>query len=467
MLLVTTVHQELSKIIPLLAALHSSVSMHLLVCDTAKADKKVAEDLARGLRTWIRRQGRDVAVKTLYVDEDNGATLADAEAIFSSYEGEIALNVAGADFALAMMLAQKVSAHGGKVLAYDGADNTYNILQNGKMHNVRLRGGMGVDDFFMLNGEKIIKVGDKARVRKMRSSFYMLFGELGARIHRLRKLLRNKEHKQIANHYAHTLHALAELGIWDEDKKEVSSDFHDSNFGYLFESYLFLHLEQYDFDDIAFNLSVAFEYDDADDSRNVMNEFDIVVMKDNRPGFIECKFGHRKLQPESVIYKVDALMDYFGSNSRGVIVHVSDMRQNMRYKNPQRYTPRHKARANSKRIGVYHASTLENGAFKRLLEEYFGVRKRLWLMHTRHPDYERIMGILKHCGQAVYAKAPEDKRRIDDIAEAFEKKGYRLYAVDFDDDETNHSDIVHFRTDETHSVAEQIAKKLDCMYLIS
>ncbi len=124
-------------------------------------------------------------------------------------------------------------------------------------------------------------------------------------------------------------------------------------------------------------VKIVFEHIEDDNSNmiDVSNEFDLLMIKNNRIGFVECKIGNR-VNPLETIYKSDALMDYFGEDSRCLIVNIQPDPTPHLSNSKVQFGPSMKLRANKKRIEVFNAFDLGKKKFSSVIEEVFGVKRR-------------------------------------------------------------------------------------------
>jgi hypothetical protein len=102
--------------------------------------------------------------------------------------------------------------------------------------------------------------------------------------------------------------------------------------GTLFEEYVFWICEEMGFDDIVMGAKIDLDQGDEPNQQNrIMNEFDILMTKDNRIHTIECKMV-RHLDGLEFIYKYDGLIDIFGNGTRAIILNIAN-KEMKNYKN--------------------------------------------------------------------------------------------------------------------------------------
>ena len=85
--------------------------------------------------------------------------------------------------------------------------------------------------------------------------------------------------------------------------------------GSIFEEYIYwLIKDNFDVDDIMTGVIVQFDKD-------VNNEIDILIMKDNHLHTIECKFTDN-FKTSEYLYKTDSIINYIDDDSKGMILSV-------------------------------------------------------------------------------------------------------------------------------------------------
>ncbi len=134
-----------------------------------------------------------------------------------------------------------------------------------------------------------------------------------------------------------------------EDKKYFS--------GGWFEEYVFNTIKtHFELKDKEIGIGVRLQ------NQRTENEYDVVFVKDNQIYVLECKayFGYTKLKAkiEKDLYKLGALDDDFGLNTRSVYVTTIDLE-----KSDSREFKTLQNRAYDLRVKLFHASDLDNDKF--------------------------------------------------------------------------------------------------------
>ena len=150
------------------------------------------------------------------------------------------------------------------------------------------------------------------------------------------------------------------------DKK---NNFVKTSFGKLFEYFIYLKLIEYDFDDIKIGVNLAF-----DDNLEVVNEFDILAIKNNHIYTIECKLGTAS-EASSVIYKLDSLIENFGEDSKGMIVNIHSNMDLIKDSFIQKkFSTIAKQRAKYNNLEVYNDYFFNEKSFCEIVENFFEVK---------------------------------------------------------------------------------------------
>jgi len=413
--LITIVHANKTVLIPLIYAFKEKISRHILVYDIDKVDTRYALELERGIqRLWEYYKLPPVSIEKIPIDEDSRSDLAEMQTLFSTKNDEVYyLNAAEADVTLLTVFSGYLLATGGIVLAYDKHDNTYNRITKSGISNHVVERSMMIEDFLMLMNEEYLEETPKKKIRASRKVLGDLFGD-AKRMFKIRRLLQQQRYSEIVKLYPNMVESLKTLHLLDRPG-HMKNDISLSAMGVYFEQFVFLYMDQFDFDDIKCGIKIAFEREKGNDRDVVVsNEFDILTIKENRVGLVECKIGD-KFKTVETVYKSDALMDYFGDDSRSLIVniqqdatpHLSNSRLN--------FSNDITLRANSKRIDIFNAFDLGKRKFSAAVEETFGVKKRLFLLGGELERSKKLLTLLERCGQEYRFIESEKKPILSDF----------------------------------------------------
>jgi len=290
---------------------------------------------------------------------------------FTKNSKEVYLNGLGADVSLFTVLSSIILSNDGKVIAYDSQDNTYNLITKNGFANKKMENSMNIEDFLSLRGEKLLDENNKNEIVKNRDALELLFSDI-KRLFKIRFLLKKRKTKELKSKYPNIVEALISLNIVDE-YGIIRGQGGFVRFGYLFEDFIYLQLIHFDFDDIKVGARIRFDEEQVKRHHiEITNEFDILTIKNNKIGFIECKMGD-SLDPLGTIYKSDSIMEYFGANSSSLIVniernktpHLKNVKKN--FGNSLIY------RAKTKKVSIYNAFDFSKNSFRIKIKEAFGV----------------------------------------------------------------------------------------------
>jgi len=188
----------------------------------------------------------------------------------------------------------------------------------------------------------------------------------------VRFLLKQRKTKELKQSYPEMVKALTLLEIVDE-QGVMNGQEGFVRFGYLFEDFIYLALRAFDFDDIKVGAKIRFDEQQVKRHHiEITNEFDILTIKNNKIGFIECKMGD-SLDPLSTIYKSDSVMEYFGASSSSLIVNI-ERNKTPHLKNAKKnFGASLLYRAKTKKVTVYNAFDFSKNSFRSKIKEAFGV----------------------------------------------------------------------------------------------
>lgn len=376
MTFLTILQPDKTQLIPLIFAFKDRIEKHIIIYDEARDDARLANELANGIEAMNHHYSLNTPVEKISIDEDSHPDMiAVQQRLEKEKIGSLYLNAAGADTALLVILSGFVLDNGGKVLAYDKNDNSYNIITKEGFANHPVNSNMMLKDFLMLLDERVIEECSKEDIHRNHDALMTLFGDAKL-MFKVRKLLSKREIGEIGNSYPAILKALEKLDIIDHTHHfKDSTKF--SKFGIHFEEFIYLHLKRFDFDDIKVGVKIVFESASEKDgiAVEVSNEFDILTIKNNRIGFVECKIGDN-LNPQATVYKSDALMDYFGDDSRCLIVNIQPNATPHMANSKINFSKNLTLRANRKRIEIFNAFDLGEKKFGQEVRKVFGVTKQ-------------------------------------------------------------------------------------------
>ncbi|WP_457596797.1 Card1-like endonuclease domain-containing protein [Hydrogenimonas sp.] len=320
MTLVTIAHADRTELIPLLFEHKEEIRRHIVLNDKKEDDRFHADALVRGLGRLKKRYRLKYTIQRIEVDEDDrGEILHLANALPA--DGPVALNAAGADLALTTMVGKALLDRGGETWAYDTQKASYNRIGASTCANHPVQHPMKLDDFFDLMA---IERFEYASIDPPFEALSALFGDAG-RFFRVKSWLLRRQYDRLESLSRPMRVALGRLGLYTS-YRSISKDA-AARLGRLFEAYVHDLAQRVGFDDTMTGVTLKFHEARRGDQSPLMvtNEFDVMVMHRNRPCIVECKTGlNASTNPLEIVYKVDALMDFFGQASRGLVIHSHD-----------------------------------------------------------------------------------------------------------------------------------------------
>lgn len=357
MTLVTIINKDLNTLIPIIHEFKEDVKKHILIYDEARLEKELAGRLKNGIKQLSK-----VKTEFLKIDEDKKSDMLKIKEKLDKEE-IIYLNATDGDLSLVVIISSYILNRSGFILAYDKHDNTYNKINKSGFDNYSIKNSLSLDDYLTYIGYKKLSEQPIESIYKFQPHINYIF---------------KSSHKFFFNHHILTKNktkkldkafkeALVGLGIID-DKMYYKRD--KKSFGSLFEEFIFLKLDRYDFDDIKIGVEISFNED-----LYIVNELDIMAIKENHIYVIECKLGNL-LEPNEVIYKLDSVLENFGEDAKGLIVNIQpnlDYFSQTKTAVKKLFSNAAYSRANYNNIAIYNDYIFNDSAFDELVREFFNV----------------------------------------------------------------------------------------------
>ena len=281
---------------------------------------------------------------------------------------------------MTILLSDLVRKECGKVLSYDHFDNDLHIIEpDGSMKTEPLPTHIDLDSYLTLLDYKVIEQKKKNDLLPNKEHIMALYKKESV-YKKVRKALLD-EHFGRQSSFDFTLStdildALSHLGILNEQKKLIPSKQKYLQ-GDIFEEYLFWLCDALNPDDIALGVKIDFDDDSREPEvqKRVVNEFDILMMHNNRIYTVECKLSQH-LEGMEFVYKYDAIIDYFGKASKAIIANVSSVHKeaymNTKTSNNFRHSTLRRARMAG--IAIYHESQVNVIKFQNLVRNFFHIK---------------------------------------------------------------------------------------------
>ncbi|CAA6815727.1 MAG: Unknown protein [uncultured Sulfurovum sp.] len=369
--LLTIVHANKIELIPIIYEFMGKVTRHILFYDQASEEKFYAFELKKSIEMLSTKHGFFPKIEMIEIDEDSKK---DMERIAKAFEGDreaLYLNGAGADTALFTVLSSIVLRNHGKVIAYDKEDNSYNLVTQQGFTNEKINKNMNLTDFLILMGDALLESLSTEKIVADREALLELFSD-AKRMFKIRFMLKKRETKALRKNYPKVMEALRKLEIVNQDYV-MNGQEGFVRFGFLFESFVYLQVKKFDFDDIKVGAKIRFDEHQVNTKNiQVVNEFDILTIKNNKIGFIECKIGDSH-DPLGTIYKSDSIMDYFGETASSLILNVERDKTPHLKQSKRNFGASLIYRAKTKKVAIYNSFDFSRNAFRSKIEQAFSV----------------------------------------------------------------------------------------------
>lgn len=379
MTLLSIVGDDISRIIPVLYAYKDTAKHHILLCDDDPSNYERAKYLQAGMQNFSSKHGLGWYTHIVTANEDSAIQIGIVAKKQFEYEGELWLNATDGYPAVTILLSDLVRKEGGKVLSYDHFDNDLHIIApDGSMETVPLPAKIDLDSYLTLLNYKVVEQKKREDLLP-RKQFIMALYEKESAYKKVRNALL-REHFGQENDFDFSLSTdildvLYSLGIVDKKKKLIPAKQKELQ-GDILEEYLFWLCEEINPDDIALGLKIDFDDStkEPEAQKRVHNEFDILIMHNNRIYTIECKFSN-ELEGLEFIYKYDAIIGYFGNASKAIIANISSkMKESyMGTKASDNFQHSSLRRARMAGVAVYHESQVNAIKFQNLVRNFFHI----------------------------------------------------------------------------------------------
>jgi hypothetical protein len=345
MILFSIVGDFYSSILPLFYEFRYEIKKHYIVYDDARSDAIKAKKIQKGTKSFIKKYALDIETEMLQIDEDSKQSIEKIVAIIKKMRTEdkrVLVNVTDGLANIALLLSYELLDKNVEFVTYDRFDNTYNLLTIDKMHFKTISESINIEDHFLLKDIEII-----SREALENDIIYQ------------QQLIEFFENFH-ADRYEFTSHV-----------KSISRQIKSKQTGFLFEEFIYMLLKDLNHDDIAIGIKITDKYSEYSE---IINEFDILIMKENHLHMIECKFLEVEKKSE-LIYKVDSVRTTLDDDSKIMILSNDDLYDPQKtLLLPNQVSPY--KRANAKRIYL-RGSILNNvDAFIKEVDKIFDLQTK-------------------------------------------------------------------------------------------
>nr|WP_321265930.1 DUF1887 family CARF protein [uncultured Sulfurimonas sp.] len=313
MVLVSIVGDFDSSVLPIVYEFKDDISKHILIYDDFKYDVIKAQNIKKGLSRFKKKYNYDFELKEYKIDEDSLQNISDASEFLlleCKDASDIFINTTDGLSSVAAILNYKLIKKGVNFISYDMYDNQYNILNKKSLQKFSICNNLNIQDHFLLKGFGIETSNIAKFAKKYQAQIKEIFEKYSEAYDAFTKLpAGNKSISTLSNDYKKI------KNIFTSMKQENTKIKDPLLTGTLFEAYIYNLLSSLDFDDIEIGLKVSRKYKNS----KIVNEFDVLIMKDNHLHMIECKYKNN-IKLEELIYKYIALSDIIDEDGKMIIV---------------------------------------------------------------------------------------------------------------------------------------------------
>ena len=380
MTLLSIVGEDISRIIPVLYAYKDQIKQHILLCDDDPSNHERAKTLQKGMQKFSAKHSLGWYTKIITTNEDSASDIKTTAQKQFNDNTELWLNATDGYPAITILLSDLVRKEGGKVLSYDHFDNDLHIIEpDGSMVTEQLASKIDIESYLTMLDYAIRSKQTKSDLSARKNHIFELYKK--------ESLFKKVRNALVAKSLGHPnnfdlsmsgdmLETLYNLKIVDKKYKLIPSQ-QKMLQGDLFEEYVFWLCEELNPDDILMGVKIDFDdkKQEPEDQKRVMNEFDILIMHNNRIYTVECKFS-KNLEGLEFVYKYDAIIDYFGKASKAIIANISSKPKEtyMNTKSSSNFRHSTLRRARLAGVSIYHETQINVIKFQNLVRNFFHIR---------------------------------------------------------------------------------------------
>ncbi len=313
MILVSVLGDFYSSVLPIFFEFKDKVTKHILVYDDFKKDVKKANHIKEGFEAFKEKYNYKIEMLSYVVDEDSmDALVRCSDFILSQSEDpkEIYINATDGLSSVVMILNHILLKKGINFLAYDMYDNQYNLLTSASLQKFDVKNILNISDHFILKGFGVKKSNIKEFADNYEKQIKILFEKNYKNFNDFMRIgLSNSSSikNQILHKKVKKILVSMKLGSRKVNDPIIT--------GTIFEAYVYNLLKKLDFDDIEIGFKVFQTYRNS----KIINEFDILIMKNNHLHMLECKFKN-SVKSEELVYKYIALSNLIDEDGKMMIV---------------------------------------------------------------------------------------------------------------------------------------------------
>ena len=371
MILVTLLGDDLNYINPVFFEFKDKVKKHILIYDDAPHEEFRAKQLQNGLKKFVKSKNLNTELHNIKIDEDSKTDMLKVYEQIKALKDDstIYLNSTQGYASTSFILSNIVLKDGGKIINYDLIDNEYNLIEGENFTTHKVQNSMNLDEYMIMMNYKIVA---EQTNHHNKQNILKLFNNY-TKFDKVKTALVRQDKEFAYTLYRDVLEILESFGIVDETHKIIPSKQMELQ-GSLFEEYVFFLCKSLVFDDIKMGVKIDFDQlnDNSTQQEHILNEFDILMIKNNKIFTIECKLSNN-LEGLELVYKYDAIMDYFGADTKAILLNISK-KEKKKYLNSKRSDTFNRSsirRAISSNMHIYHENILEPVKFTNLVTNFF------------------------------------------------------------------------------------------------
>jgi hypothetical protein len=339
MVLVSIVGDFYSSVLPVFYEHKDKISKHIIIHDDFKNDEVYARKIINGTCSFIEMHNLNIKSFVIKLDEDSYKAMyqvADMLRRHISSGDELLINVTDGLANIGIVLSNIFMPEGAKILTYDRYDNEYNILTSQNMQTYKLKTSIPIKDHLQLKDIKILQMQDTNFADKYENDINILFEKYEA-------------DRQLYVNSAESENALKTIAT-----------------GFLYEYYIYNLIKKLNYDDILLGVKIE---DNRTDYITLVNEYDILVMKENHLHMIECKYL-KVLDTTALLYKLDSVKESLDEDANILIATNFDNYNETQNISNKDITPLYK-RAFAKRIHLRGSPCKDTSIFMKEVDTLF------------------------------------------------------------------------------------------------
>ena len=312
MTLVSIVGDFFSSVVPIFYQFKDEITHHIIISDDSKRDDRLAQKFLKGSKEFINKNNLNIETFYYQIDEDSFDSLEKAmNFISSNAKGDIYINTTDGLSPINTFFSLRMLPMGAKIISYDMFDNEYHIIDITGMQRKKITKTPSVMEHFLLKGVKINSKGIKSFALRYENEIKELFEYNHYEYRGFKYELTSKRKMPPKRDFPNVYYLFDKMNL--TNKRLDKNHLFQTLTGDMFEYYIYLLVKDLGFDDIEIGVEIEDE--------GIINEFDLLLMKDNHLHVIECKHrGFKTLDLEDLIYKYSTLRRVVDEDAKGIII---------------------------------------------------------------------------------------------------------------------------------------------------